>query len=200
MTKIFFPSQNSNEKILLILRRHWFIFLKFLVIYFLIGLIPVGLYFANKSLGISMFSCEVSRAIKVLIISAFYLFWWLLAFRQFMDYWLDVWIVTDQRVVNVNQKGLFFRTISELKLFRIQDVTADVRGLLPTFLHYGNVHIQTAGSQKRFIFEEIPHPYQVTRKIMRLVEWKRKHLSTADIAEMRQAPVDSKDFSKANKR
>ena len=192
MHKIFFPSQNTNEKILIVLRRHWFIFLKFLVVYFLIGLIPVGLYFVNKSFGVSMFSCEVGRAIKVLIISAFYLFWWLLAFRQFMDYWLDVWIVTDQRVVNVNQKGLFFRTISELKLFRIQDVTADVRGLLPTFLHYGNVHIQTAGSQKRFIFEEIPHPYKITRKIMKLVEWRKHHLSRADTASLvHEAPASS---------
>jgi len=194
MSKIFFPSQNSDEKILLVLRRHWFMFFKFFVIYFLVGLIPIGIYFANKSLGISMFSSEASYAIKILIVTTFYLFWWLLAFRQFIDFWLDVWIVTDQRVVNVNQKGLFFRTISELKLFRIQDVTADVRGLLPTFLHYGNVHIQTAGAQKRFIFEEIPHPYEVTRKIMRLVEWRKNNLSRADMTSLgHEAPADNRE-------
>ena len=197
MRKKFFPSQNSNEKIILVLRRHWFIFFKTFLMYFLIGLIPIILYLVNKSLGISLFTGEAGRALTVLVISTFYLFWWLLAFRQFMDYWLDAWIITDQRIVNISQKGLFFRTISQLKLFRIQDVTADVRGLLKTFLHYGDVHIQTAGAHDRFIFEDIPHPYRVTRKIMQLVEWRKHHLSQADMATLRhEAPADNRKNTK----
>ncbi len=173
--KIYFPSQNVNEKIILLLRRHWFVFLKSAVTYFLIALIPPALYLVKKLLNIDIFSSEVGRAFSVLLTSAFYLFWWLLAFRQFIDYWLDIWLVTDQRIVSVNQKGLFFRTISELKFFQIQDTTADVRGLLPTLLHYGNVYIQTAGTHERFVFEQIPHPYEVTRQIMGLVEQSKRN-------------------------
>jgi len=192
MAKKLFPSQNANEKVILVLRRHWFVFFKFILLYFLIGLIPVILYIINQSLNLNIFVTEISHAIFVLVISAFYLFWWLLAFRQFLDYWLDVWIVTDQRIVNISQKGLFFRTISQLKLFRIQDVTADVRGLLKTILHYGNVYIQTAGTYERFIFEDISHPYRVTRKIMQLAEWRKHHLSQADLAAMRH-PTSATD-------
>jgi len=171
----------------MILRRHWFVFLKFFVVYIIFALVPVVLYILKKYAGVDFFSGETGNALTVIIVSSYYLFWWLLAFRQLVDYWLDVWVVTDQRVVNVRQKGLFFRTISELKLFRIQDITADVRGLLPTILHYGNVHIQTAASRERFIFEQIPHPYEVTRKIMHLVEWRKQHLSKADMASMGEA-------------
>lgn len=180
MPKIFFPSQNPNEKIMMLLRRHWFVFFRFIVIYVLIGLIPPFILYISALLSLELFSSPLGYLVKILVTSLFYLFWWLLAFRQFMDYWLDVWLVTDQRVVDVRQSGLFFRTISELKLFRIQDVTADVRGLVPTLLHYGNVYIQTAGTQERFVFEEIPHPYEVTRQIMQLVEWRKHNLSSAD--------------------
>jgi len=174
--KVYFPSQNVNEKIILLLRRHWFVFFKFVVTYFLIALIPVALYLVKKFLNLNIFSDPIGRALSILLTSAFYLFWWLLAFRQFIDYWLDVWLVTDQRIVSVNQKGLFFRTISELKFFQIQDITADVRGLLPTFLHFGNVYIQTAAEKERFAFEQIPHPYEVTRQIMGLVEQSKRSI------------------------
>lgn len=184
--KIYFPSQNPNEKIILLLRRHWFVFYKFILIYILVGLAPVVFYLANDYLGIKLIGGEISRALSILLVSVFYLFWWLLAFRQFADLWLDVWMVTDERAVDVSQKGLFSRTISELKLFQIQDVTADVRGLLPTFLHYGNVYIQTAGEEGRFVFEQIPHPYEVTREIMRLAEWRKRNLSQADLANLHQ--------------
>jgi len=182
----------------MVLRRHWFVFFKFVITYFLIGLIPLALHIASNSLTLNLFASETGHIAKVMIFSAFYLFWWLLAFRQFMDYWLDVWLITDQRVVNVRQRGLFFRTISELKLFRIQDVTADVRGLFPTLLHYGHVHIQTAATQKRFMFEQIPHPYEVTRKIMKLVEWRQHHMSSADRAALHhEAPQPSKRKKKS---
>jgi uncharacterized membrane protein YdbT with pleckstrin-like domain len=106
--------------------------------------------------------------------SAFFLFAWLFMFQSFMDYYLDIWIVTTKRVLNIEQTGLFARTVSELRLNRIQDVTSTVNGFIPTLFDYGHMEIQTAGEKVRFVFEQIPHPTQVSKSVLELAELSRR--------------------------
>jgi len=55
-----------------------------------------------------------------------------------------------------------------LELENIQDITTDVHGVIPTFLNYGNLFVQTAAEKERFIFRNIPDPYSVKDLIMNL--------------------------------
>ena len=89
-------------------------------------------------------------------------------FHQFVDYRLDTWIITNERIIDMQQLGLFDRVISELNINKVQDVTAEVHGQIQTFLDYGNVYIQTAGVQERFIFYSVPHPEEVARLIIQV--------------------------------
>ncbi len=72
-----------------------------------------------------------------------------------MDYYLDMWIVTEKRVINIDQRGLFSREISEIPMANIQDVTVEVHGLMETLLGFGTVRIQTAG-EREFTIDDIP--------------------------------------------
>jgi len=101
-------------------------------------------------------------------VSLYYLFTLLSYFHNFIDYHLDIWIVTDQRVISIEQNGLFNRVVSELNIGRIQDVTSEMKGKVQTFLHYGQVHIQTAGEAERFVFEEVPQPDKVAQVILQV--------------------------------
>ena len=66
--------------------------------------------------------------------------------------------------------------MAEQRLYRIQDVTSEVKGVLPTIFKYGNIYIQTAGEIERFIFEQIPNPDQIRDYIIKLAEdSKSKH-------------------------
>lgn len=94
------------------------------------------------------------------------LFVWFYGFLIWIDYYLDVWIITDERIVNIEQKGLFLREASDLEFSKIQDVTVDVVGLIPTVLNYGDVFIQTAGEKERFKFRQVPDPYALKSLIM----------------------------------
>jgi uncharacterized membrane protein YdbT with pleckstrin-like domain len=85
--------------------------------------------------------------------------------------------------VNIEQKGLFVRHISELNFSRIQDVTAEVEGILPTVLNYGDVLVQTAGEESRFIFRQVADPYQVKDMVMKL----SKGALDDDLRKMAQA-------------
>ena len=83
-------------------------------------------------------------------------------------YTLDVWIVTNHRIVDSTQNGFFNRTVSELHLARIQDISVQTKGVIQTFFKFGDLQVQTAGTEERFNFSQIPNPGQVKDEIMKL--------------------------------
>ena len=83
-------------------------------------------------------------------------------------YTLDVWIVTNHRIIDTTQHGFFNRTVSELHKSRIQDIYVNTEGTIQTLLNYGDLYIQTAGTEERFKFLQIPNPVKVKDEIMRM--------------------------------
>lgn len=166
--KKLFPAQEASELVLDIIRRHWFSYLIFwlLAIFMLVPLL-VGLYFWFENwAAISLFWNNVI----ILFTSMYILSILALLIYGFVDFYLDVYIITDRRIVDISQNGFFKRSISELNLRQIQDVNAKVNGLFSTLLHFGDVHIQTAGETPNFVFQSIPHPYEISKKILDLHE------------------------------
>jgi len=172
-----FPGQEKDEKIILVLRRHWWVILKMFTFYLVLFLLPLVLRGLALNYTDLLANPQTKTAIILnLIMSLYYFYVITFFFRAWIDYYLDVWIITDERIVNIEQKGLFSRHISAHRLYRIQDVTSEVKGFLPTFLHFGNVHVQTAGPNPRFEFKQIPNSYDVTKKILALVRWKKQKM------------------------
>lgn len=155
------------------LRRHWIAVFKIVCINGFLALIPAFFYVVVVNYS-NVLADEVYRALYILLNSAYYLFIILYSFSNFLDYYLDVWIVTNQRIINIEQKGLFARVISEKELGQMQDITSDVKGFWATILSYGDVYIQTAGEKERFIFRKIPYADEVARRVSNLVSEYRK--------------------------
>ena len=88
----------------------------------------------------------------------------------FVNYYLDVYIVTNKRIVDIKQNGFFRREIAELHLHQVQDVEARVEGFFKTLMHFGTIYIQTAGERENFVFEDVPHPYTLAKQIVELHE------------------------------
>lgn len=163
-----FPAQDKSEKIVRVIRRHWFTYLIFWFLAFMmfIPFILVILYWIMNNETISLLVNNIiilGSSIYVLLILALLIY-------GFVDFYLDVYILTDKRVVDIKQNGLFKREISELNLRQVQDVNAEVNGVFATLLHYGDVYIQTAGEQENFVFRQIPHPYETSKNIIDLHE------------------------------
>jgi uncharacterized membrane protein YdbT with pleckstrin-like domain len=74
-------------------------------------------------------------------------------------------LITDQRVINVDQLGFFNRQITETEFSKIQDVTNSTNGMIGTALNVGKVEIQTAGKENKLTIRHIPDPYQVQQEI-----------------------------------
>ena len=159
----YFPSQSSNEKVFLLLRRHWFTYAVFIFIACIMAVpfvIFAAIYFTNPTLFEGVFG-----NFSIIGGTLYFLFILALMLYGFIDYYLDVYIVTNERIVDVDQNGMFKRKISELHLYQVQDVKASVKGAFPTFLHYGNIHVQTAAEKDNFVFNSIPNPYRVSKMI-----------------------------------
>lgn len=77
-------------------------------------------------------------------------------------------VVTNQHIVDIDQLGLFNRTVSTLRLEEIQDISAAVKGPLQTFFQYGTILIQTAGERENFVFDYVPNPYELEHYVLEI--------------------------------
>ncbi|MEK9151711.1 MAG: PH domain-containing protein [Patescibacteria group bacterium] len=162
-----FRGQRENEKILHIIHRHWFDILSHFLLILVFSALLIASLFIIPLVFPEVLGAQNARFF-VFIENTFFIFIWLFGFLTWIDYYFDIWIITNERIVNIEQKGLFVRHISELNFFRVQDVTAIVEGLLPTVLNYGDVEVQTAGEENRFIFRQVPDPYHIKDMVMEL--------------------------------
>ncbi len=163
--------KNKNEENLIIfLRRHWIDFFSQILPIISISLILVVAYAIVVFFGPDRSSAPPEWQIIVFLITIASLFLWVLFFVVFISYYLDVWIVTDERIIDIRQKGLFRREISELSLDNIQDLTTEIAGVIPTLYDFGDLFIQTAGKVARFTFVSIPHPERIRDIILVLSE------------------------------
>lgn len=174
------PGATEGERMVSLLRRHWITMSSLLFSLVIVLLLPLGVAAGLRLLQPTFFDDPVRVTLLMLGGSIFFLYALLFLYQSYIDYYLDTWVVTNRRVLDIEQHGLFSRTVSELRLYRIQDVTAEVKGFLHTMLDYGDVYIQTAGEVERFSFEDIYHPNQVAKIILDLSEKDRQdHLDEA---------------------
>ena len=185
-TDYHFDGQKENEPILLVTHRHWFdVAIQFVAIFFALCLLLLAYIF----LPLMIPSIQMLYSVLFnFLVTLFLMLLWAFSFLIFIDYYFDVWIVTDRRIINVEQKGLFSRQVSELEHVRVQDVTTDVKGFFPTLLNYGDVFIQSAAEKERFQFESVPNPYAIKDLIMKLQKEQAKE-ETDELGEMIQKRI-----------
>ncbi|MBI2644587.1 PH domain-containing protein [Candidatus Uhrbacteria bacterium] len=165
-----------GEKVILKVRKHPLVF--FIDSFFCFVLLCAPLIL----LGIAFFfgiKIEIPREniiglAIVLAISLYYLYALLFLLFSFFMYFLDRWIVTEKHVVDVKQTSLFSRTVAKQEIGRIQDVTAEVKGFFQTIFDFGNVYIQTAGEQERFVFENVPDPNGIANTVMKVIDQQKQ--------------------------
>jgi uncharacterized membrane protein YdbT with pleckstrin-like domain len=166
-SRYHFQGQRENEEVLRIIHRHWFnIFLQYIGIGCTALLVTI--IFSVLPKVTSLPPDALPSIFSSFLLNTFLLFIWLYVFLIWVDYYFDVWIITNERIVNIEQKGLFNREVSELRFSRIQDVTSVVDGFVPTILNFGDVYVQTAAEEERFVFRQIPDPYTIKDMVMQL--------------------------------
>jgi uncharacterized membrane protein YdbT with pleckstrin-like domain len=125
----------------------------------LLALVPVVVFVAIPAAGFEF--SGIGQAAAVAATSGYYLALVTYFFVRWLDFYLDIAIVTSDRIVDIDQHGLFRRTVDELDCKMIQDVSAAKHGVFQTLFNFGTVEIQTAGERRNFTFANVPDPDRV---------------------------------------
>lgn len=168
------PNQRPDERVELFVRRHWFAVVRILIVFLLLLLVPAIALAVFWNVVATWLAHPFVGPIVALLASVYLLSAWLLVFVEYTDYYLDTWIVTNERIFNIEHHGLFHRVASELHLSQVEDVTAETNGVLHTLFGYGDVYVQTAAERVRFYFKDIDDPEIVKQKILLLAHEDRK--------------------------
>ena len=160
---------HDNERVVIIARRHWFVFVSE-VITMVFGIVPIllVLLFSEEiySYGERYLSYGEISNILVFLGAAWLLVLWMKFFMAFTNYYLDVLVVTNQRVIDIDQIGLFARDIATAPLENVQDIKIETIGMIPTMLRFGNLYFQTAAADKEIMVKGIKNPEEVKNRLM----------------------------------
>jgi len=156
---LFSPVEGANPKTW---RKHWCILL--------LAIIPplMLIVLALALLILASVQIFIFIALLLLIISVFWLAW------QVLDWYNDVYIVTDERIVDIEKTPLIFEDRREAQLSMIQDVSYVQPNFITRVLGFGNVIIETAGRAGMFTFVSVPNPQRVQRDIFARLEQVRR--------------------------
>lgn len=159
-----FHGQEPGEKVILFIRRHPILIIIRIITLLIAFIIPlfISLFF------IDFLNSHHLVSMYLFIACSWALLVWVIIFYSFTMYTLDVWIVTDRRIIDSTQHGFFNRTVSELHMARIQDISVKTEGGIQTLLDFGDLFIQTAGTEERFKFLQIPNPVGVKDQLMKM--------------------------------
>ena len=163
------PNSQPQEKVEIFLRRHWIDLVRIFFFSGVMLLVPFAVYAVARIAGLNLFVHPFWGVVGMLTLVSYLLIVFMVTITELTDYWLDVWIVTNERVINAEQHGLFNRLVSEVHLEQIQDITSETKGFLETFLTYGDVYVQTAAEKERFRFKNVDNPDDVKIAISELV-------------------------------
>lgn len=165
---VTFESQEEGEEIILLLRAHLITLVP--PILFTIFLIFVP-FFVSPLL--SLLRIDSLSSLNQLQILLLVIFWYLLVFGyalyKFLFWYFNVYLLTNERIIDFDFRGILNKQIAYTVLRNIEDVTPKTIGFFGTFFNYGDVFIQTAGERQEFEFNKVPRPDDVAEAILKEV-------------------------------
>jgi len=169
--RVRFETQEVREKVILLLRQHWMTQVGWVLTAFFLIFVPIGLIWVptiDFMPGNFQFMAVV---IWYLLVIAF-------VFEKLITWYFHVFIVTDERIIDVDFYHLLYKEVSDTKIDNIEDVTYRQGGVIKAMFNYGNVSIQTAAEQREFTIENVPLPNRVA-KILNELRLEEEHEKVA---------------------
>jgi uncharacterized membrane protein YdbT with pleckstrin-like domain len=186
---------DQNERVLRIVRNHWFVLLSDIFLLFFFIALPLILLFAFNLLPLNaLLNFDGSSTIaQGFFLIAWLFIVWMIGWMLWTNYYLDVLIITDTRIFTIEQHGFFSRTSSSFRIDRIQNTTVIQSGIIETLIGFGTIHIETAGENQKFIGKFIADPYDVKKFINEAYDNLLRGTHIAQDHDSRHALRDGRD-------
>lgn len=162
LPKANFDGQEREEEVILRVRAHpvtqiyWLInSVFFLLIIFLLNIFYGFFLKSNQIFFINLFFLAI----------IFSYFWF-----NFVHWFYNVGIVSNKRIIDMDFPYLLYKEVTMTMLKNIEDITAKSSGFLSSFFNYGDVFIQTAGTEVNIEFIKVPKASLVVKIINDLLK------------------------------
>lgn len=152
-----FDLQHDDEPVLMMLRQHPIVNLPWILISMLLVLAPIIILPLVPLLDF------LPGNFRFIAMLGWYTIIFGYALEQFLVWFFNIYIITDERIIDVDFYNLLFKRVSEAKLENIEDITSSNSGLLQSIIDFGDVRIQTAAEIPQIEFERVPHPDKVAK-------------------------------------
>ena len=152
--KLSFEGQRLDEDIIFIRRQHPWVLMR-------AGLAVVAIIFASL---IPLLLPGGGKGLKLIALGASIAL--LIALARLYMWWHTVYVISNHRVIGVEQQKLLLRQVSEVPLENIQNITHIKKGFGPNIFNFGNVQIQTSGSKVAMEIMNIDSPLEAQQKII----------------------------------
>jgi uncharacterized membrane protein YdbT with pleckstrin-like domain len=146
-----FITPKPNEEVLMIVRQSLIPKSARLCLYAILFLVPFFfLYplFRMGTIGIVLFF--------VLVVLGVVLFW-----QTFRKWSHTLFVITDHRVIDFDQRGVFDRVVTESNFDQIDEVSYRMHGIMSTLFRYGTVTLALHGTNTDLMFQHIRNPARV---------------------------------------
>lgn len=160
--RVNFETKQSGEKIVLLVRRHFITNIRWIFI----SLIMISAPYVLNFFPILTFLPNNYQLIAIL---GWYLITLAFILEEFLTWFFDANILTDERIVDIEFSNLIYKQVSDTKIDKVQDVHYKTGGVIRTLFNYGDVHIQTASEVPTFNFLAVPKPDQIAKILQDLM-------------------------------
>lgn len=160
---VMFESQHPEEKILMVLRQHPIVTVPAIVIGIALLLAPFLVF------PILPFFQFLPSQYGFFTMVAWFMFVAIYFFETFLSWYFNLYVITDERIIDIDFYSLVYKAVSEAKIERIEDVTATSGGFFAALFNYGTITIQTAAEKREFEFVSVPQPAKVTKFLNELI-------------------------------
>jgi len=160
----YFPDQFDDEDVLYVFRKHPVV-MRAGLIWGSLGLLAGPLYtlvltyaHADNPPTLTFFYLSFLASIGLS---------GLLFFPSWMSWYYSVFIVTNQRFIQITQKGFFHRSVVDMGLTQIQMVNYEISGLQETLLGFGTIMMQTFVGD--LVIHYLHHPQHIQKRILEIL-------------------------------
>jgi len=159
----YFADQFDDEEVLFLFRKHPIVMRKALI--FACAALLVGpvytlvqIYTSDNPPGMGFFLLSFVASFVLAI---------LVMIPKWISWHFSVYIVTDQRFIQISQKGLFHRSVVDMELRQIQMVNYEIAGLQQTLFGFGTIIMQTIVGD--LVIHEVHHPAVIQKKLLEIL-------------------------------
>lgn len=167
-----FNELKEGEQLIFVMRKHWWFFIKFFFQVLGILIIVSGLLFLQVA-----YSWIIIIISLILIAGLFFYYWFL---------WKnDMYILTDQRLIDIDRNNIFHKQVTEVSLDKIQDVSYTISGMIAMMFNFGKISIQTAGQGENVDILLVPRPQELQKQINQTFHNYREKIGHAKGVDMK---------------